>query len=327
MTSSVRHRRRVRWLIAASVLAVCMLALARSTGWRASTAFDDETSDGTGANMVRRGEVLVVRGSPGWNSLSAGERDRAETPLSDPAREWLRAEQLAVRRVSAAFGVSPVALGGIVAAEKTLLVGRVDAMGEELFRAVFGSLRERDLERWVADQEAAFQRGEGAAGSAGGWTPVRHPYLWTLGPAQVSFRLAIQYEPVVASRLGRPERDARAILNSLTSMPGNLEYAAALLAEAERAYRELAGMDISRNPGVLATLYHLGAPTVRARRLAEDNHARRARGEPALPPHVNYYGAFVNHHAGEITALIRTAGQREEEPGRASGGEAVAESP
>lgn len=291
-------------------------------------AFDDTSPGGARAMMEPRGEVLVVRGSPGWESLTIEERGRAETPLSDAASEWLRAERAAVGRVAAVFDISPVALGGIVAAEKTLLVGRVDAVGEELFRAVFGSLRERDLERWVADQEAAFQRGEGAAGSGGRWTPLRHPYLWTLGPAQVSFRLAIQYEPVVARRLGRPERDARAILNALTSMPGNLEYAAALLAEAERAYHELAGMDISRNPGVLATLYHLGAPTVRARRLAEDNAVRRGRGESTLPPQVNYYGAFVNHHAGEIAVLLGTAGRpAQEASGGVDTGDADPESP
>ena len=241
--------------------------------------------------------------SPSWASLAEADRRRAMTPMTPEARAWLRDEATTVRRVAAAFEISPVALGGIVAVEKTLLVGRVDALGEDLFRAVFGSLRGRELERWIAEQERGFQEA-GSAAPGSRWNPVRQPYLWTLGPAQVSFRLAVRTEPSVARRLGRRERQANEILEAVTSTAGNLEYAAALLAEAGRAYRELADMEIGADPGVLATLYHLGAPTVRARRLAAENGARRARGEPAEPPHVNYYGAFVDHHAAEIAALL-----------------------
>lgn len=263
---------------------------------------------GTAAATGSPGNAFTVRGNPGWESLSEQDRARAHTPLSPEARDWLKEERHAVRRIAAAFDVSPVALGGIVAAEKTLLVGRADALGEELFRAVFGSLREEDLEHWVAEQERGFQRASRPDASPDAWTPVRAPYLWTLGPAQVSFRLAIRSEPLVARRLDRPRRDAREVLDAVTSMPGNLEYAAALVAEGQRAYRDLAAADISANPGVLATLYHLGSPTVRARRLSAENAARRSRGDPIQPPHVNYYGAFVNHHVGEIAVLLGVAG-------------------
>ncbi|HUP00284.1 MAG TPA: DUF1402 family protein [Gemmatimonadota bacterium] len=300
-------RKRTRWLAGAAAVALAALALA---WWadRGPASSRDEASDARESPaIVTRDGVLVIHGNPGWESLSREDRRRAATPLSAEARAWLRAEGVTVRQVAAAFEVSPVALGGIVAAEKTLLVGRVDALGEDLFHAVFGSLREQDLERWVSDQEAAFQAASQQAaegGSGNRWRSLRQPYLWTLGPAQVSFRLAVRYEPVIARRLARPERDVSEILDAMTSVPGNLEYAAVLLAEAERAYLEIAHMEISENPGVLATLYHLGAPTVRARRLAAVNDARRARGERPKPPHVNYYGAFVNHHAGEIAAML-----------------------
>ena len=91
---------------------------------------------------------------------------------------------------------------------------------------------------------------------------------------------------------------------------------AALLAEARSAYRDLAGFDIAENPGVLATLYQLGSPTVRARRLAEENEARRARGERIQPPQVNAYGAFVNRHADQIAAILGAAAAPAELRGR-----------
>lgn len=247
--------------------------------------------------------MLVVRGNPGWEALSPEARRQADMPLSAEARSWLAAERETVRRVATDFEISPVALGGVVAAERTLLTGRVDALGEELFRAVLGSLPEDDLRRWVDEQERVYR--DAAPGSRHG---IRNPYLWTLGPAQVSFRLAVQFEPVVAERLERPPRNVKQVLDAVTSVPGNLEYAAALIAEAQAAYRDLAGFDIRDNPGVLATLYQLGSPAVRARRLSEENAARRARGHPVQPPHVNAYGAFVNRHAMEIAAILGAGG-------------------
>lgn len=298
--------RRWRWVAGASAAAAVLVA--GVTWWAA-----DEESDLRGSPFAAPvparasdppAEIVPVPGNPGYEALDAEGRALAGTEMSSEAREWLVENRGVVAEVARAMEVSPVALGGIVAAEKTLLVGRVDALGEELFRAVFGSLRERDLEGWVEDQEERYRRetaGEIEAARFG----VRSPYEWTLGPAQVSFRLALHYEPVVAARMDRPERNVKEVVRAVTSEAGNLEYAAALLAEGERAYRELAGMDISGNPGVLATLYHLGAPTVRARRLAEENAERRARGARAQPPQVNYYGAFVNLHAAEIAAILR----------------------
>ncbi len=288
------------WLL---FLAAVMVGLLLRLWWPdqdVSSGVESVTESMTSTPGEIAGESVVVSPAPGWALLSEDDRRRADTPLSDGAQAWLGTERETVLRVADLFDISPVALGGIVAAEKTLLVGRVDAIGEELFGTIFGSLREQDLERWARDQEAAFQRGE-MDGRSGG--VVRNPYLWTLGPAQVSFRLAIQYEPVIARQLDRPQRGAKGVLQAVTSMPGNLEYAAALLAEAQRAYGEV-GMDISTSPGVLATLYHLGAPTFRARRLASENSTRRARGEPLIEPQVNYYGAFVSRHAAEIAEIL-----------------------
>ncbi len=269
--------------------------------WRWSVVDVPPTDEAERSSLEARGEgVLVVRGNPGWETLPEDARRRADTPLSAEARSWLAAQRETVRRVATEFEVSPIALGGVVAVERTLLTGRVDALGEELFRAVLGSLPEDDLERWVAAQERAYREAAPGAGEGG----IRNPYLWTLGPAQVSFRLALQFEPEVAERLERPPRNVKQVLDAVTTVPGNLEYAAALIAEAQAAYRDVAGFDIRANPGILATLYQLGSPAMRARRLAGENAARRVRGEPVQPPQVNVYGAFVNRHATEIATIL-----------------------
>jgi hypothetical protein len=284
-----RSRRLAFVVLAAIALGAVVLALAwlRRPPLPAGALYDEPPIE---AELPS--SLVPVEGNPGWESLPAEERTLARTPMSDAARDWLRRHRAEVVSVARSFDVSPVALGGIVAAEETLLVGRMDAIGERLFLAVFRALREQDLERWVADQERAYQR-EARAGQALERDRVRTPYLWTLGPAQVSFRLAVRVEPQVAATMDRPRRDVKQVLEAMTTVPGGLEYAAALLAQSRSAYARIAGLDIGGNPGVLATLYHVGAPTVRARRLATGR-----------VPHVNFYGAWVNLHAAEVAELL-----------------------
>jgi hypothetical protein len=293
-----RSRRLAFAVLVVILLGVALLALLwlRRPSLPASALYDELPIE---AELPAR--LVPVEGNPGWESLPAEEQKRAGTPMTDAARDWLRRHRTEVVAVARAFDVSPVALGGIVAAEETLLVGRMDAVGERLFLTVFRALREQDLERWVADQERAYQR-EARAGQALERDRVRTPYLWTLGPAQVSFRLAVRVEPQVAATMDRPRRDVKQVLEALTTVPGSLEYAAALLAQSRGAYARIAGLDIGDNPGVLATLYHVGAPTVRARRLAIGQ-----------VPHVNFYGAWVNLHAAEVAELLEVPGPAEAE--------------
>jgi hypothetical protein len=291
--SGRRGRRLALAGIAAIALIAAVVAVARlrSTAGPAPDDFDELPLAGGLPE-----DLVTVEGNPGWESLPEDERERARTPLSDTAEEWLARHRADVLSVADTFHVSPVALGGIVAAEKTLLVSRTDELGESLLLTVFGTLREGDLEGWVADREREY-RSKAGAGQVPERERFRTPYLWTLGPAQVSFRLAVRIEPQVATALGRPRRTAREVLAALTTVRGSLEYAAALLAQSRGAYARIAGLDIGGNPGVLATVYHLGAPTVRARRLTVGSPGEEL-------PHVNYYGAWVNIHAEEVAGLL-----------------------
>lgn len=285
--------------------AVALIVLAVVTTWWAWRPVAPPSPIGTGLDPTpaHPGELVRVLGNPGWEDLGPEEKRRARLPLAEDAERWLREYRAEVREIAVAFDISSVALGGIVAAEKTLLVDRADALAERLFATILGSLLERDLNRWVGDQEERLRRAPVGEAAIGGRL-IRNPYLWTVGPAQVSFRLAIRTEPRAARRLGRRPLGPKGVMREVTSPRGNLAYAGALLAEAESAYRRIAGLEIGENPGVMATLYHLGSPTFRARRLAAENDLRASRGFPPRLPQVNYYGAFVNLHAREIAALL-----------------------
>ena len=127
----------------------------------------------------------------------------------------------------------------------------------------------------------------------------------SVGPAQVSFRNALFYEPSLARRLGRPKRTVREVIHALLTPEGSLEYAAGILLDAQEAYAKYAYVDLRSRPGILATLYHLGSPARRAKRLGEENRRRELLGSPAIAPQLNFYGEFVERHARELDDLLR----------------------
>ncbi len=95
------------------------------------------------------------------------------------------------------------------------------------------------------------------------------------------------------------ENDAAGVYQAIMDPDTSLAYMAAAIRRSIDAYRKIAGVDISKNPGLTATLYNIGNPDARAAAFA----ARRAAGE-ATWPEENYYGWLINDKLEELRALL-----------------------
>ena len=71
-----------------------------------------------------------------------------------------------------------------------------------------------------------------------------------------------------------------------------------------RLQRNIAGFDISQNPGLTATLYNLGNAAARAASSRPRTTRRKAKGQPPLFPQENFYGWLVNEKAAELRKLL-----------------------
>jgi hypothetical protein len=98
--------------------------------------------------------------------------------------------------------------------------------------------------------------------------------------------------------------NAAQVYEAIMEPDSTLAFMAASIVESIENYRDIAGFDISKNPGLTATLYNVGNPAKRARQLAETNRKRANRGQRRLLPAENYYGWLVNHHEDELRELI-----------------------
>lgn len=129
----------------------------------------------------------------------------------------------------------------------------------------------------------------------------------TFGIGQLNPLTALQMSDLVARVSGLPKLDAansQQVYQTIMDPDLTLAYVAATLKKSIEAYRDIAGFDISKNPGVTATLYNLGNPEARARALRAENRKRAATGEAPRLPQENYYGWFVNDKLDELKALF-----------------------
>lgn len=94
-------------------------------------------------------------------------------------------------------------------------------------------------------------------------------------------------------------RDEQEIYRAAMDPGRSLHYMAAVLRDAIEAYKAVAGVDISSNPGLTATLYNLGTPWDRAAAFKR----RRDGGGPRWPSE-NYYGWLVNDRIEVLRGLL-----------------------
>ena len=124
----------------------------------------------------------------------------------------------------------------------------------------------------------------------------------TFGLGQINPLTALTLTDLV-SRVSGYERldagDAAAVYKAIMDPDQSLAYMAASIRQSIEAYRSIAGMDISGNPGITATLYNVGHPDERAAALAAKN-----KGGAAQWPEENYYGWLVNDKLAELRALL-----------------------
>ncbi len=129
----------------------------------------------------------------------------------------------------------------------------------------------------------------------------------TFGLGQLNPLTALQMSDLVNRVSGLPQLDAgqpNQVYETIMDPDLTLPYVAATLKKSIDAYRDIAGFDISQNPGITATLYNLGNPEARARALRIENQKRQAQGLAVRLPEENYYGWLVNEKLPELSTLF-----------------------
>jgi hypothetical protein len=119
----------------------------------------------------------------------------------------------------------------------------------------------------------------------------------TFGLGQVNPLTAMMLSDMVSRTSGYSkldENDAAEVYEAIMDPDKSLAYMAANIRRSIDDYKQIADVDISRNPGITSTLYNTGGSAQRAAAL-------KARG--GLPEE-NYYGWLVNDKIAELKSLL-----------------------
>lgn len=243
-----------------------------------------------------------------------------------------------IKRAAATFGIDPVHIAGALVGEHTYNVDAKDRLQSYYVKAL-AYLRQdlrfkykrTSVSRFIA--QPAFSRCNSMRGNyevwscreavwntvyrgkvVGGqrWPNNRfgavffQPYYagQTFGLGQLNPLTALKVNDLVRAKVPREPRlsvkRANQIYNTIMEPDSTLYYMAAVLRHSIDAYREIADMDISGNPGITATLYNLGNVTERARKLARINQGKSQK----QLPRENYYGWLVNDKLSDLRSIF-----------------------
>lgn len=244
-----------------------------------------------------------------------------------------------ISKVSAAYGIDPLHVAGAIVGEHTYNVDAYDRLqsyyvkaasylgnaisfshdgegiDEFVSRPQFSHCGGDSYDLWVCREAVWNAQFRGRTVDGRSFPNKRFAQVFfqplyagqTFGIGQLSPLVALQMSDLVHQVSGLPKlshRDAGKVYETIMDPDLTLPYVAASLKKSIDAYREIAGFDISGNPGLTATLYNVGNPEERARALVAENENRKAQGlEPRLPEE-NYYGWLVNEKLPELQALF-----------------------
>ncbi|MET0169495.1 MAG: DUF1402 family protein [Aliihoeflea sp.] len=247
-----------------------------------------------------------------------------------------------IRQVSAQYGIDPVHMAGAIIGEHTYNVDAYDRLQTYYVKAVsylstsfqFGhggelvaafvarpqfsecdTFSDDSYDLWACRERVWDAKFRGKTVDGTSFPDNRFGAVFfqpfyagqTFGIGQLNPLTALQMSDMVHRVSGLPRLDAsdpQAVYRTIIDPDLTLAYVAATLKTSIEAYRHIAGFDISDNPGVTSTLYNIGSPEERARRLKRENEQRRASGQRPRLPEENYYGWLVNDRIDDLNALF-----------------------
>ena len=243
--------------------------------------------------------------------------------------------------VSAKYGIDPMHMVGAIIGEHTYNVDAYDrlqtyyvkavsylesrfnfahdgeSVGDFVARPQFSACTDKtdSYDRWTCREAVWDARFRGRTVDGKSFPDNRFSAVFfqpfyagqTFGIGQLNPLTALQMSDLVAKVSGLPKLDhnnAQQVYRTIMDPDLTLAYVAATLKKSIDAYRNIAGFDISTNPGVTATLYNIGNPEARARALKAENAKRAAQGQQPRLPQENYYGWLVNDRLDELKELF-----------------------
>lgn len=129
----------------------------------------------------------------------------------------------------------------------------------------------------------------------------------TYGLGQLDPIRALMVTDRVSEATGYPllkSSNARQIYETIIDPRTNIQFLAANIQLLIETYANRANFDISKNPGVIGTLYNLGKEKLKANESFANNIRNLRAGQPIEYPKENFYGFWINYKEAELRKIV-----------------------
>ncbi|CAN5624488.1 hypothetical protein BH10BDE1_BH10BDE1_09620 [soil metagenome] len=172
--------------------------------------------------------------------------------------------QTEIHAAAAKYGVEASAIAGAIIAENSMNVTKTDT-----------------AQTWLAKNMGITSIGK---------------KKFSFGMGQINIDAAMEAERHVASVEKRTPRSEDEMVQEIADPLGSVRVAASIIRKVQDDYKK-EGFDISKDVGVLTTLYNLGGSEQRAK------DTKKAGTQPKM----NYFGTFVSKYLTEVKSAVGTA--------------------
>lgn len=245
-----------------------------------------------------------------------------------------------IKTISAMYDVEPVHVAGAIIGEHTFNVDILDKVQNYIglmykgwlkyfdrndikfkeflklpeIKAILENKTIIDYEKWNKIGEIFESKYSGKNGYPGGsflmafFDPLGSGKSYGLG--QLS-PLRVLMANDIAHKYGKVPYiqydDTERLYNAVLDRDLSIHYVCATIWLEIKYYKEEANFDLSKNPGMTATLYNIGFEKRKSEELYKKNVLRLSKNQPILYPQENYYGWYINSKKSEILKELNTA--------------------
>lgn len=170
-----------------------------------------------------------------------------------------------ILKSSKEFGVDPIAIAGVILSEN-VLNNNVSNHFEDYYVENF--LLDKPLEELeeLYKETKSIKRNRGSLGLSDNELGYRSRYglIWSLGLCQISVLKALDIENELSVFDKRKKRNIKEVISALLKPSENIRYCAFEFSKINKTYKEIANLDISKEPEIMATLYNTGNVYIKA---------------------------------------------------------------
>lgn len=222
---------------------------------------------------------------------------KLERPVSEDALVIIRENSTVIKQTAKNYGLSPVAIAGIILTEMSLDPGPVDRWEE-------WRIRDKYLEKPVNELEDLLTETRGDIAERIGNGENEHEFLfklnrpltWSIGVCQITSLRAIKIEESMARANGVQPRNIQEVIEQLLIPASNIEYCGQELSDIRDLYRQHANIDISQKPEILGTLFNTGKAKEKAMAYLDN---------PNKTPLPNEFGEYITLHRDLISDTLK----------------------